>query len=140
MNKLRSMIPGALSGAAVYLLGLLGGWDAMLAVMFTAMGLDYVTGLLSALAHPSRKAEGGAFSSSAAFTGLTRKLLMLAVVAVAVLVDQLLGTDGICRSAAIGFYTANEGFSILDNAVRLGVPMPGALTDALEKLRQRGEG
>ena len=140
MNKLRSMIPGALSGAAVYLLGLLGGWDAMLAVMFTAMGLDYAAGLLTALAHRSRKAEGGTFSSSAAFTGLTRKLLMLAVVAVAVLVDQLLGTGGICRSAAIGFYTANEGFSILDNAVRLGVPMPGALTDALEKLRQRGEG
>ena len=140
MNKLRSLIPGALSGAAVYLLGLLGGWDAMLAVMFTAMGLDYAAGLLTALAHRSRKADNGAYSPAAAFAGLTRKLLMLAVVAVAVLVDRLLGTDGLCRSAAIGFYTANEGFSILNSAVRLGVPMPGVLTDALEKLRQRGEG
>lgn len=38
-----------------WLMWLLGGWDAALALMFTAMGLDYCTGVLVALLHRSDK-------------------------------------------------------------------------------------
>ena len=81
--------------------------------------------------------ESFLFASSAAFAGLTKKLLMLVIVALAVLVDRLLGTQGICRMAAIGFYAANEGLSIIENCSRLGVPFPQSLMKALERLRQQ---
>lgn len=116
---------------------LLGGWDAALRIMFLAMGLDYVTGIACAIMGKSPKSETGKFASSVAFAGLTKKMMMLVIVMVATLVDQLIGTDGVCRIAAIGFYVANEGMSIIENANSMGVPFPQGLLDTLKRLRDR---
>ena len=116
---------------------MVGGWDAVLGVMFVAMGLDYITGVSCAALGCSPKTTDGTFRSSVAFIGLTKKLLMLVIVALAVLVDRLLGTQGICRLAAIGFYSANEGLSIIENCSRMGVPFPQSLLEMLKKLRSR---
>ncbi len=118
-----------------WLTWLVGGWDAVLGVMFVAMGLDYMTGVVCAAMGRSTKTEDGCFHCSTAFVGLTRKMLMLVIVALAVLVDRLLGADGVCRLAAIGFYSANEGLSIIENCSRIGVPFPQSLMNMLEKLR-----
>lgn len=126
---------GALGGALAYALSLLGGMDAALSLLFTAMALDYIAGLLTAISGRSDKTSSGRFSSSAAFRGLTKKLLMLVLVALAVAVDALTGASGVCRCAVIGFYVANEGLSIIENAALLGVPFPQALLDALDKLK-----
>ena len=135
LGDARRIISGLLCGGLTFCLGLLGGWDAPLMLMFTAMGLDWCAGILTALCGKSDKTADGRFRSSAAFRGLTKKLLMLAVIALAVLVDRMTGTDGICRSAAIGFYAADEGMSILENARALGVPLPKFVGAALKKLR-----
>ena len=39
----------------------------------------------------------------------------------------------------ICFYLANEGLSILENAARLGLPVPGRLKAALEQLHSGSE-
>ena len=119
---------------------LMGGWDAALGIMFLAMGLDYVTGILCALMGKSPKTENGRFMSSVAFAGLTRKMMMLIIVMVATLLDRLIGTDGVCRIAAIGFYVANEGMSIIENANAMGVPFPQGLLDTLQRLREKSNG
>ena len=74
--------------ALTWLSWLVGGWDAALGVMFVAMGLDYITGVATAALGRSAKTADGSFASSAAFAGLTKKLLMLVIVALAVLVDR----------------------------------------------------
>jgi len=122
---------------AVWLCKLLGGWDGMLACMFIMMALDYLTGILVAFTGKSLKTESGAFKSSVAFTGLMKKLTMLIVVAVAVVLDNLMASDGVCRTAAIGFFVANEGLSIIENAGVLGVPIPAVIVKMLDVLRQK---
>ncbi|MGN0777820.1 MAG: holin family protein [Aristaeellaceae bacterium] len=137
MSTFWKTLNGAGATLLTWLSWLVGGWDAVLGVMFVAMGLDYITGVATAALGRSGKTADGKFASSAAFAGLTKKLLMLVIVALAVLVDRLLGTQGICRMAAIGFYAANEGLSIIENCSRIGVPFPQGLMRALERLRQQ---
>ena len=117
----------------------LGGWDAALYMMFLLMGLDLVTGLLCSVAGRSDKTAGGGFLSSAFFLGLSRKLMMLALVMLATALDGLLGGAGVSRVAEIGFYAANEGLSIVENAALLGLPFPKAVLKVLERMRDKDE-
>ena len=65
--------------------------------------------------------------------------MMLVLVMLATALDGMMGSDGVARLAVIGFYAANEGLSILENAALLGLPLPGALTEALERVRETGK-
>lgn len=56
------------------------------------------------------------------------------------MVDKLApATNGAVRSAVCMFYIANEGISILENAGRLGLPLPGVLKNALSALEKQGQ-
>ena len=135
MNGIRGWIAACTGTAAAWFGYLTGGVDAALGVMFVAMGLDIASGVLTALAGRSEKTADGRFRSRAVCAGITKKLMMLCVVMAATLTDRLAGTGGVCRTAAIAFYTANEAMSILENAGRVGVPLPKALRDAIGKLK-----
>jgi hypothetical protein len=43
------------------------------------------------------------------------------------------------RTALIFWYIGNEGISLIENAVLLGVPVPDALKNALAQIKNRGE-
>ena len=43
------------------------------------------------------------------------------------------------RSGVVGFFLANEGLSILENAGKLGVPLPEFLKKALEQLKNNSD-
>lgn len=45
--------------------------------------------------------------------------------------------SSICRSAVIGFYLANEGLPILENAGDLGLKWHRILRNALERLKNK---
>ena len=138
----RALLPWlgrALAAAIAWLARALGGWDTTLSLMFAIMGLDLLTGLLVSLAGKSDKTAGGGFLSGAFFQGLTRKLMMLLLVMLATALDGLMGTDGVCRLAVIGFYAANEGLSIVENAALLGLPFPQGLLAVLERMREQGD-
>jgi phage-related holin len=49
------------------------------------------------------------------------------------------GNASLCRAGVIGFYPANEGLSILENAGRLGLPLPAFLREALRQLREKSD-
>lgn len=140
MDNVMKWIWGALGTAGSWGAYLLGGWDAAVSLMFIVMGLDYLTGIIVAIMGKSDKTESGHFRSNVAFVGITKKLLMLVIVAVAVAVDKLMGTDGICRLATIGFYAANEAMSIIENASKIGVPFPASLLDFLRRIRDKNNG
>lgn len=129
------MILKTLSAAVCGLAGFLWGeLDGLMLALITFMAIDYITGLIAG--YKDRE-----LSSRTGFIGIARKGLMLLVVAVAHILDtQVLGGESsVCRSAAIGFYLANEGLSIMENTAKLGVPWPPALVRALEQIKDKEE-
>lgn len=112
-----------------------GGWDGALAALIVCMAVDYISGSIVALVfHNSRKTESGTYNSAYGLKGLCKKGLMLLFVAVAVQADRLLGTDYVRSAVCIGF-CANEILSVVENLGLAGVPMPEAVTKALEQLQ-----
>ncbi len=63
--------------------------------------------------------------------------MVLVIIAMAHLVDYyIIGTGSALMTAVILFFAANEGISILENAAKLGLPIPQKLRDILEQLRK----
>jgi toxin secretion/phage lysis holin len=61
------------------------------------------------------------------------------MVAIAHLVDTALGDGHLLRDATIFFFLANELHSILENAGRVGLPVPDPIKRAVEVLKGKGE-
>lgn len=106
-----------------------GELDMALKTLLLLMVLDYISGLICA-------GKDKSLSSSAGFKGLSKKMLILIIVAVGVSVDNATGANGIVRSMVIFFYASMEGISILENATRAGVPIPDKLKDMLIQLKE----
>lgn len=120
--------------------GLYGGWPGIMTVLVVFMVADYVLGCACALTGKSTKTEGGGFLSRVAFMGLLKKAAIMLVVLLAVYLDKATGsTSTVFQSAAVFFYIANEGMSILENCALLGVPVPDTLRNALEVLKSKSE-
>lgn len=136
MKNALHLLSGAALAALAFLLRALGGWDAALMLMLMMMGLDLVSGLILSFQRRSAKTPRGGFDSGTMFLGLTRKLLMLLLVILGTALDSLLGS-GICRLCVIGFYSAGEALSVVENAALAGVPFPRGLLASLERYRER---
>ncbi len=134
MKNILHLLSGALMAALAFLLKALGGWDAALGLMLLMMGLDLMSGLILAFQRQSGKTPRGGFDSASLFFGLTRKLLMLLLVILGTALDSLLASS-LCRLCVIGFYSANEALSVVENAALAGVPFPRGLLSALERYR-----
>ena len=114
-----------------------GGWDAAIGALLICMAVDYVSGSLVALVfHKSTKTDSGAYNSAYGLKGLCKKCMMLLFVLVAVQVDLVLSTDYVRDAVCIGFCT-NEILSIIENLGLAGIPMPQAVTKALEQLQNK---
>ena len=114
-----------------------GGWDAGLAALLVCMGVDYTSGSIVALVfHNSRKTATGSYNSAYGLKGLCKKGLMLLFVLAAVQMDRILGVDYVRDAVCIGFCT-NDVLSITENLGLAGVPMPQAVTKALEQLQKK---
>ena len=133
MIKFFTLSSAACVGAAVA--SIFGGWTGAMTTLVIFMLIDYVSGLIVAgVFHASPKSSGGALSSAAGFKGICRKFVILLIVVVACRVDMLLDSNIIRDATCIGF-CANEILSITENAGLMGIPLPRALTDAIEILR-----
>ena len=76
--------------------------------------------------------------SQTGFVGIARKVFILALVGVGALVDRAApGLHGMVRSAVCAFYIANEGLSILENAGKIGLPLPKVLEKTLSQLKKQ---
>ena len=106
----------------------LGGWDVALQVLVALIALDYLTGVIVAIAEKKLNSDIG-------FRGLLKKMMIFALVYVAVLVSSATGSDFI-RLLVIMFYIANEAISVLENAGKMGVPYPKKLKELLEQLKK----
>ena len=111
----------------------LGGCDGLLYALVAFVAVDYVTGVLCAVA--DRK-----LSSEVGFRGIAKKALIFLLVGMANVLDvQVIGSGCMLRTAVIFFYISNEGVSLLENAAHLGLPIPQKMKDVLEQLHKRSE-
>lgn len=109
----------------------LGGVDGFLYALIAFAVIDYITGVLCAISDKTLSSEVG-------FKGVCRKVLIFALVGIGNIVDiYVLEGTGVLRTAVIFFYLSNEGVSLLENAARLGLPIPEKLKEVLEQLHER---
>ena len=111
-----------------------GGLDGFIKVLIACTTIDYVTGVLKA-------GKEGKISSSIAFWGIARKIVMFFFVGIAHIIDKhMLGDSAALRTAVVLFYTGNEGISIIENAEKLGVPIPKFLHGKFLTFTESNEG
>lgn len=61
-------------------------------------------------------------------------MVLFLLVAAATQVDVIMGTNSAVREATIFLFIGNELLSLLENAGRMGIALPSALTNAVEIL------
>ena len=111
----------------------LGGCDGLLYALLAFVVIDYITGVMYAIADKNLSSEMG-------FKGICRKVLIFLLVGIANVLDvQVIGTGSVLRTAVIFFYISNEGVSLLENAAHLGLPVPEKIKTVLEQLHDRAE-
>ncbi|MDD4432075.1 MAG: phage holin family protein [Parabacteroides sp.] len=108
---------------------LFGGLDGFLYALLAFVVIDYLTGVLAAIYERKLSSEVG-------FKGIAKKVVIFCLVALGNIIDvQIIGEGSVIRTAIIFFYISNEGISIVENAGRLGLPVPQKLKDVLEQLK-----
>lgn len=130
----------AIAAAAGAVVSFFSGLPPILWVLLSVMTLDYLTGIICGLMGKSQKTEHGGLSSSTAFSGLLKKLLIIVIVALAYLLDHAVSLNVGVQFAAVSgatclWFIASEGISVIENAAQMGVPIPKALRQALEVMK-----
>jgi len=111
----------------------LGGMDGLLIALVVFITIDYITGIMCAIIDKKLSSEVG-------FKGIFKKVLILMLVGIANVIDvHVVGTGSALRGATVCFYLSNEGLSILENTVHLGLPVPEKLKEVLSQLHNRDE-
>ena len=110
-----------------------GDMDGMFIALIALIVLDYISGVIAAIAEKN-------LSSAVGAKGIAKKIFMLLIVAVANIVDiNVIGEGHVLRTVTTIFYIANECISLIENAGRLGVPVPKKLMDVLEQLKNKDD-
>ena len=119
------------AGAGAALGEYLGSFDSLMYALLAFIVTDYVTGVLCAIVERN-------LSSTIGFKGICQKVFILALVGVANILDvHVIGDGCVLRSAVIFFYISNEGISIIENAARIGLPVPEKIQEVMRQLKNK---
>lgn len=133
MKTVWNWVQAALAAVGGFLGWFLGGPDGFLYALIAFVAVDYLTGVMCAVADRKLSSEVGA-------KGIFKKVLIFVLVGVGHIIDsQVLVSGGAIRTAVIFFYLSNEGISILENAAHIGLPIPEKLKNVLEQLHNRSD-
>lgn len=133
MKELWNTFQAVIAALGGWLGYFLGGCDGLLYTLIVFVVLDYITGVLCAIADHR-------LSSAVGFKGICRKVLIFALVGIANILDvHVIGTGCVVRTATMFFYISNEGVSILENAANLGLPVPKKVKEVLKQLHEGAE-
>lgn len=113
--------------------GLIGGLDSLAYALLLFVAVDYITGIMAGIVEKKISSEVG-------FKGIFRKVVIFILVSIAHIIDsKILGNGSAIRTAVIFFYISNEGISILENAARIGLPIPEKLMEVLHQLNREDD-
>lgn len=128
-NILREIVKFLAAESIALCYFLWGPMDGYMKTLIAFIVIDYITGVIAATKKHSLNSETG-------FRGITKKVMLLALVAVCNILDtQIIGGDrAFLRTAIVSLYIANEGLSIVENGGKF-IPYPQRLKSFLEQLR-----
>ncbi|HFI0302516.1 TPA: holin family protein [Streptococcus suis] len=125
LNKILFSMIGGLLGS------LFGELDGILYALLVFIIIDYLTGIFAAVVEKQ-------LSSSIGFRGIFKKIAILFLVSLGHMIDTaIIKQGGTIRTMVIFFYLSNEGLSILENTVRIGLPIPEKLQAILKQINER---
>ena len=111
----------------------LGGFDGLLYALVAFVVIDYITGIMAAILEKK-------LSSNIGFKGIFKKVLIFTFVGIGHIVDiYILQNGSAVRTAVIFFYLSNEGLSIVENATKIGLPVPEKLKAVFVELGKEEE-
>lgn len=130
MKNIINITQAILTAIGGYIGWFLGGVDGFMYALITFVIIDYVTGLMVAVLEKKLSSEVG-------FRGIFKKVLIFVFVGIGNIIDvHLIKNGSAIRTAVIFFYVSNEGISIIENAAKIGLPIPQKLKDILEQLNK----
>ncbi len=104
----------------------LGGADGFLYALLVFVVIDYLTGVLCAIADKTLSSEVG-------FIGISRKVLIFVLVGVANILDvYVIGDGSVLEQRLFSSIYQIEGISLLENSAHLGLPIPEKLKDVFK--------
>lgn len=124
------IVIGFIGGISSYLLG---GWDILINTIIIFMILDYVSGMSASWLTKS-------WSSEIGYKGLLKKGMIIVMIIMSVRLDSILGDEMLFRNVVTFFYISNEGISIIENCVKLGLPIPTKIKNALRQIKEENNG
>lgn len=130
MKNMINNIQLVITALGGYIGWFIGGFDGFMYALITFVVIDYVTGLMVAVLERKLSSEVG-------FQGIFKKVMIFTLVGIGNIIDVYLIKNGSAiRTAVIFFYISNEGISIIENAAKIGVPIPQKLKKTLEQLNE----
>ena len=129
---MKNIISDVLSVILTTIIYILGGFDVALKSLIVIVIIDYLTGVGSA--YYNKKV-----SSKKGLKGIVKKFCYFLIVALAVVIDNLMGQSGVIRTLVIYFFVANDGISIIENMAEMDVKLPKKLIESLEDLKHKSE-
>lgn len=107
-----------------------GASDGFFYALVVFVALDYITGICVAI-HEKK------LSSNIGAKGIAKKVMIFVLVSVAHIIDKFILQSGdTLRILTTVFYLANEGISILENAGKIGVPLPDKLKESIQSIKE----
>lgn len=105
--------------------------NKVLYALIILVTLDYITGVWVAI-------KDKKLSSSIGAKGIINKVVIFIMVSLSHVVDSYLLSSGVAlERITILFYCANEAISILENAGKIGVPLPEKLLTHLNSFKEK---
>lgn len=98
-------------------------------MLLWCIALDIFVGVLASFVNPRLM-----FNSRKMFKGITKKIVLLSLVAFAHHLDIMMNTEMIGLTTCY-FFIINEGLSVLENACKCGLTVPPIIKNSLEQLR-----
>lgn len=137
------------TGVVAYLSQKLGVTFYLLGLLLVLMVIDYVSGMaasaVEAIDHPDDNHYG--WSSKKGAKGIAKKVAYLCVIAVSMVIDYIvIRTSGVLGVALPNtmlsllvsvWYLLNEALSIIENAGRIGAPVPNWLMKYIAALKDK---
>lgn len=106
-----------------------GDFDELFIALIICMILDYLTGVIKAIIKKRLSSEIG-------YRGILKKLSLFGVIALANIIDKVVFADVVLlRYGIILLFLSNEGISILENLVEIGVPIPQSVIKVLLQVK-----
>ena len=131
MKEFWNIIQVIIAGIGGWLGWFLGESDGLLYTLIAFVAVDYITGVMCAVADKK-------LSSQVGFKGICRKVLIFALVGIGHILDtQVIGAGSVLRTAVIFFYLSNEGVSLIENTAHLGLPIPEKIKEVLSQLHDK---